>query len=80
MYFVDLAETFAVQDNLVAIAIEKANSDIFVGSAVDEVFKDADIRRVGCLDLEVQGVATSLGSDIPCKYPGEISNNAKVSG
>ena len=60
VYFVDLTEAFAVQDYLVAIGIEKANSDIFVSSAVDEVLEDADILRVGCLDLEVQGVATGL--------------------
>lgn len=50
--FVDLSEALAVQDYLVAIGVKQANSNVFVGPCIDEVFEDADIRWVGCLNLE----------------------------
>ena len=79
MYFVDLAKAIAIQNYLVAIDVKQADSDIFIGPCIDEVLENADIRRVGCLDLVVQGISTCFGSDIPGEYPGQISDSTQVS-
>ena len=43
VYFVDLPETLAVQDYLVAIGVKQANSNVFVGPCIDEVLENADV-------------------------------------
>ena len=58
LYFVELAEALAIQNDLVAIGIKQADSNVFNDACVYEVLKDADIRRVGCFDLVVQGIST----------------------
>ena len=79
MYFVELAEALAIQNDLVAIGIKQADSNVFIGPAVDKVFEDTDIRWVGCFDLVEQGMSTCFGSDVPGKYPGQVRYGAQVS-
>ncbi len=43
VYFVDLPETLAVENYLVAIGVKQTNGDVFVGPCINEVFENADI-------------------------------------
>lgn len=79
VYFVDLPEALAIENDLVSVQIEQADSNVFIGSAVDKVFEDTDIRWVGCFDLVEQGISTCFGSDVPGKYPGQVGDGAQVS-
>ena len=79
VYFVDLAKAIAVKNYLVPIGVKQANSNIFVGPCIDEVLKDADIRRVSRFDLEEQGISTGFRSDVTREDPGQIRDGAQVS-